>query len=125
MPALRIILVSPPPGVWFALQEGRGSAGRSVDVKEASSGELSFDLTVGSGPKGFTGPYVQKDGNGQFVYLRIGKLAGQKDSCWERRAKIYLDPTLQDGRYFVRIPGTGRDGGPICATVKNAVWTHE
>jgi hypothetical protein len=54
----------------------------------------------------------------------IGTYAGQVDSCWSRRLKIPLAgitmKMLQAGNVLeARVPGTGRDGSPSCATVKD------
>jgi hypothetical protein len=65
---------------------------------------------------------------GRFVYIDIGKSAAQFESCWQRRIKIPLEDitwSLIDavsgtpkGWLQATIPGTGKDGGPSCATVK-------
>ena len=74
------------------------------------------------------GPYVQGPPRQRFVYLDIGTYAGQADSCWSRRLKIPLDgiPAKLMGAGGVLeacVAGTGRDGGPNCATVKDfAGW---
>jgi hypothetical protein len=59
----------------------------------------------------------------RFVYIDIGTCAGQIDSCWSRRLKVPLRGITMDmveaGAILeARIPGTGKDGGPNCATVK-------
>jgi hypothetical protein len=58
------------------------------------------------------------------VYVDIGTYAGQAGSCWSRRLKIPLEgiPTkmIRTGDVLeARVPGTGRDGGPNCASVKD------
>jgi hypothetical protein len=70
------------------------------------------------------GPFVQGPRRQRFVYLDIGTYAGQTDSCWSRRLKVPLDgipPKLiaASGILEGRVAGTGRDGGPSCATVKD------
>ena len=69
------------------------------------------------------GPCVQGPPRQRFVYLDIGTYAGQAGSCWSRRLKIPLDGIpakfLRTGGVLqARVPGTGRDGGPACATIK-------
>ena len=70
----------------------------------------------------------------RFVYIDIGTCAGQTGTPWSRRLKIPLngitwelvDRASTDARAVLesRVPGTGRDGGPNCATVKPfAGWT--
>ena len=70
------------------------------------------------------GPFVQGPPRQRFVYLDIGTSAGQMDSCWTRRLKIPLEgiqPKIirTGGVLETRVAGTGRDGGPACATVKD------
>jgi hypothetical protein len=50
-------------------------------------------------------------------------MAGQADSCWTRRLKVPLSGITTKmiaagGILEARVPGTGRDGGPACASVK-------
>lgn len=130
---LRIILESPPAGVDFGLQQGRGANYRTVQTQKSDGDALRFDGTVtlkgdpNDGPPNFLGPLTQGPTGGRFLYIDIGKLAGQGDSVWERRIKLPLtgitweliervvaDPSLV---LEARLPGTGRDGGPSCATV--------
>ena len=71
-----------------------------------------------------SGPFVQGPPRQRFVYVDIGTYAGQHDSCWSRRLKIPLEgipaKTIRTGGVLeARVPGTGRDGGPNCATVKD------
>jgi Family of unknown function (DUF5990) len=130
---LRIILEKPPSGVDFGLQKGRGSDYETVDRQRSGSKDLRFECMVtvsaargGSGLH-LSGPYVQGPSGGKFLYLDIGTYAGQKDSCWSRRLKIPLSGIPSDvlgtakGPLPVleaRVPGTGRDKGPSCGTVK-------
>jgi hypothetical protein len=65
---------------------------------------------------------------GRFIYVDIGRSAGQFDSAWQRRIKIPLEGITWDGIDSVlekpkrvlqaRIPGRGKDGGPSCATLR-------
>jgi hypothetical protein len=76
----------------------------------------------------FTGPYVHGTLSERFIYVDIGTCAGQFDSVWSRRLKIPLRDIspetiklLLEGSALVletKVPGTGKDGGPNCATVK-------
>ncbi len=91
--------------------------------------DLKFEFSVGVGPgtgkamATLTGPFVQGPSGERFVYIDIGTCAGQAGSCWTRRLKIPLagittEMIAQDGILEARVPGTGKDGGPTCATVK-------
>jgi hypothetical protein len=130
----RIILEKPPGGVDFALQKGKGNNYETVQKQRSGARDLRFDFTARAvpGAKGddpnLLGPFVQGPSGARFVYLNIGTAAGQIDSNWSRRLKIPLtgvtaeilkrvekDPTLI---LETRVPGTGKDGGPNCATVK-------
>ena len=130
----RIVLEKPPAGVDFGLQKGRGSAYEVIQRQRSGIGDLCFEFTVrvsadskGGGPT-LLGPFVQGPPDARFVYLDIGTYAGQQDTQWSRRLKVPLSGiTLQmidqikDPSKIVfetRVPGTGKDGGPNCATVK-------
>ena len=123
---VRVAIQAPPPGVEWALQVGR-------DVllpPSRRAGALEFEITlrVVAKPDGtvdFRGSAVQGPRNGRFLYLNSGVRAGQSESCWDRRAKISLEGLrpllagLDAAAQAVRaaIEGTGKDGGPACASV--------
>lgn len=131
---LRIILEKPPAGVDFGLQKGRVNDYETIQKQRSKTKDLSFEFTVrvkanGEGcPPTFLGPIVQGSTDQRFVYLDIGTYAGQTDTCWSRRLKIPLgvitwemiDRVSADSRWTIetRVPGTGKDGGPTCGTVK-------
>lgn len=126
---LRIVAVKPPAGSDFCLQRGKDER---VQVARSAGKDLIFEFSVrvkGSDPSGgprFLGPFVQGATGGKFVYIRSGKMAGQADSCYERRAKIHLKgidwpliERLRAGKgncLEARYDGTAKDGGPSCAT---------
>ncbi len=126
---LRITLVAPPAGVMFSLQEGDETP---VAQALSTGADLTFDvpLRLGANPDGaarWLGPYVRREGPKRFVYYRVGTLAGQHDSPWTRRGKIFLTdiPTdlarqaAETGRPLsAAFPGTDRKGEPSCATVR-------
>jgi hypothetical protein len=67
---------------------------------------------------------VQGPPRQRFVYLDIGTYAGQADSAWSRKLKVPLagitgKMLAVGGILETRVPGTGRDGGPSCATVQD------
>jgi hypothetical protein len=130
---LRIILEQPPAGVDFGLQKGSGSKYETIQTQRSGGEDLSFDFSVlikntPDGQYDFAGEYVQGNRGARFIYVDIGTYAGQFNSPWGRRLKIPLtgistemiqqctaDPS---GIITCRVPGTGKDGGPNCATVK-------
>lgn len=129
---LRIILEAPPSGVDFGLQEGRANDYKTVQTQRSKTSDLTFTFTVrakqnAGGEPNLLGPFTQGPAHGRFVYIDIGTYAGQADSVWGRRLKVPLSGINWDmveqasgsARLLeTRVPGTGRDGGPNCATVK-------
>jgi hypothetical protein len=130
---LEIILIKPTPGVVFGVQKGSGSNYETVQKQVAASDDLTFTFTVSvkgdrakeKSPK-LSGSFVQGPTGNKFVYIDIGKAAGQFDSVWSRRLKIPLagitwgdiDALSGNAMLQASVPGTGKDGGPNCATVK-------
>lgn len=118
---LRIILADPPPGVVFSKQDAKN---HPVDPVRADD-DLSFDIpiTLTPTPSGHRpgGGFVRADGKGRFVYLASGRAAGDCQTEWQRRLKIYLDglPTdITAGAVLqATVAGRAKDGGPACATV--------
>lgn len=131
---LRIVLVDPPPGVDFGIQEGKGNDYKTIAVQRSKTGKLTLECNItvkgnrADGSPNFSGSIAQGPPTGRFIYIDIGKSAGQFDSCWQRRIKIPLegitwemiDSALENSKQVLQatIPGTGKDGGPSCATVK-------
>jgi Family of unknown function (DUF5990) len=127
---LRITVIDPPADVEFQVQHGRDELTAPVRVTNEAI-VFEFPVRVGTRPTGepnFLGPYAQGPTDGRFVYVNSGTLAGQSDSCWTRRAKVSLTsigwPLIerarrQSGVLEVSFKGTGRDGGPTCASVKD------
>lgn len=126
---LRIVVVKPPPGVTFALQRGKGELSSATT---ATGADLAFELSVRvrsneDGSPNFLGSFAQGPRGGRFIYVNSGALAGQTDSRWTRRAKVHLagitrnlinrSTAIRNGILEARIAGTGKDGGPACATV--------
>ncbi|MES2880848.1 MAG: DUF5990 family protein [Bacteroidota bacterium] len=130
---LRIILESPPPGVDFALQKGSGHNYEVIQKQRSGSKDLVFELIISvrenkSSELDFAGPFVQGPAQERFIYIDIGTSAGQGDSVWTRRLKVPLRDISQaiikrllaDSSLVLqtKVPGTAKDGGPNCATVK-------
>ncbi|MEO7308456.1 MAG: DUF5990 family protein [Ferruginibacter sp.] len=131
--SLRIILENPPAGVDFGIQKGSGSKYETILKQKSGTEDLQFEFTItvkqgkGNSPD-FSGAIVQGPPVNRFIYIDIGTYAGVTDSVWGRRLKIPLrgitndiinkllnDPVL---KLETKVPGTGKDGSPNCATVK-------
>ena len=132
---LQIILVRPTKDVDFGLQKGSGSNYETIQKQQYASKDLvfRFEATVKGDTKkdklpNLSGPFVQGPTNNKFVYIDIGTYAGQKNTAWARRLKIPLtgitweqiNSLMENNRLVLEtsVPGTGKDGGPNCATVK-------
>ena len=125
----RVVLERPPAGVDYGLQLGRGAVYETAQKQRSDGKDLHFEFTIHvTAPSrqalpDFRGSVVQGPRGQRFVYIDIGTCAGQRGTPWSRRLKVPLTgiswalieqaPVLE-----ARVPGTGRDGGPNCATVK-------
>ncbi len=136
---LRIILESPPPGCVFGIQKGSGSKYETLQKQMSDKQDLQFDFTISvkagdTSSTNFLGPFVQGPPAERFIYIDIGTYAGQADTAWSRRLKIPLKDIspaiikllLADPNNILetKVPGTGKDGGPNCATVKPFAGWH-
>jgi hypothetical protein len=130
---LRIVLIAPPADVDYGVQHGKGNDYTTILTQRSKGTDLNFEftLTVKDGDDdelpNFLGPLSQGPAASRFVYIDIGKSAGQVDSCWQRRIKVPLGGITRElirkatanSKLILeaRLPGTGKDGGPSCATV--------
>ena len=126
---LRIVIERPPSGIDYALQKGRGNPYEVVQKQRSGKKDLVFEFPVSISARNhsLTGPYVQGPAGAKFVYIDIGTYAGQKNTPWSRRMKVPLTGISSDairrvsGSSWVleaRVPGTGKNGEPNCATIK-------
>lgn len=127
---MRLVIEDPVPGVLHSLQDKKGAP---VDARRSAAGEsisFGFPIRVAPGPK-FYGEQVRSEGpERRFVYIAVGKQAGDHASCWARRMKIdihtiaqaLLDAAAVAGHLEGVVAGTGKDGGPACATVPAKSW---
>lgn len=136
----RIVLQKPPTEIDYGLQMGHGNNYEVVQRQKATGDDLTFEFTINTKPGkdssiDFSGLFVQGPVGGRFIYINIGQSAGQLNTMWNRRLKIPLvgidqsqiDEILKKpGVLQTSVPGTGKDGGPNCATVKPfAGWSVE
>jgi len=122
---LRLTIPDPVPGVRYSLQDQKSDPVQPITATEAS---LSFDIPVTLSDDGrMTGPFVRREGpTRRFVYIAIGRQAGDCSTLLSRRAKIdvhAIPPDLLDqGRagavLGTHIPGRDKDGLPACATLR-------
>ena len=131
---LRLVLVDPPAGVDYGIQKGAGVTYETLFVQRRGRSDVVFEFempvadTRKDGGPNFLGPLAQGTPTERFVYIDVGTYAGQKSTEWSRRMKVPLLaitwPLVRKalatpgGVLEARIPGTARDGGPNCATVK-------
>ena len=131
---IRLVLVDPPCGVDFGIQHGSGARYETRFVQQAKQGVVIFDFSLSvtdnrkDGLPNFMGPFAQGPPASRFIYVDVGTYAGQRDTPWSRRIKVPLQGitwalirrvTGKPGHQLLaRIPGTGKDGGPSCATVR-------
>ena len=130
---LKLSVVTPPKGVAHSLQ---GKDGEIIDARVSTGRTIVFDVPVrleeGKAGWRFLGDFVRTEGKTRrFVYVGIGKHAGQPDTHWDRRAKVDLPevtPAMIHGAQAGKLalagayPGTDAKGEPSCATVK-VDWT--
>jgi len=124
--SLRILLRKPTAGVDFGLQKGRGSKYEVVQKQQSTGKDLKFEFAASvktdkEGAPDFSGPFVQGARGDRYFYIDIGTYAGQVNTCWSRRLKVPLscitwELIKSNSTLIADIPGTGRDGGPSCAS---------
>ena len=135
---LRIILEKPTPATDFGIQEGSGHNYVTLQKQKSMGEDLTFEATVRVKPSAdespvFLGAVTQGPPKERFIYIDIGRAAGQLDTLWSRRLKIPLKSitweliqqldTAQQAVLEVRVPGVGKDGGPNCGGAKNVFFT--
>ena len=137
---MRIVVVSPPAGVNFALENN----GNLVSVTQSMGEDITFDFDAvvkpqrNTGVPNFTGAFARGTPSKRFFYVNIGELAGQPDCEFSRRAKIWISTgypkSLRQEEVtwdmvkevsenpnkvlMARYMGTDKYGGPSCATTE-------
>lgn len=121
---LRVVVEDPVAGVLHSLQDPRN---HPIAAQRSTGAPLVFEFAVrvAAGPR-FLGAQVRREGpTRRFVYVAVGKPAGDAASCWERRMKIdihtiaqpLIDQAVAGKVLEVVVAGAGKDGTPACATV--------
>ena len=136
---LKIVLENPPGGIDFGLQKGSGNKYETIQIQRSGDKDLEFEFEItvklnNDGLPNFLGAFVQGPPAQRFIYIDIGTCAGQRDTGWSRRLKIPLTGISLDTIKELsansnkileaRVPGTGKDNGPNCATVKPFYGWH-
>ena len=135
---IRIILETPPAGVVYGLQNGKGIPYQTIHKQISDGQSLVFEFNIDlkqpiDVSPDFSGPIAQGPLNNRFIYINIGTSAGQIDSIWQRRLKIPLTGISKETidqicisnlALETTVPGTGKDGTPNCATVKPFAGWH-
>jgi Family of unknown function (DUF5990) len=129
---IRIVVANPVPGLAIALQRGNAATATLVPPSSQSADAIAFDLEVtvdGCLPDGrprLLGSFVQGPREARFVYLSVGRYAGQATSEWAGRVKAPLGgitweniEALPPGaRLVARITGRSPKGGPALASTQ-------
>lgn len=129
---LRMVVQDPVPGLAIAMQRGQAAKTTLVPPASRSDDAVTFDLEVtvdgrlADGRPRLLGSYVQGPPDGRFVYLAVGKYAGQADLPWAGGVKVPLgdlgwaaiEARSPGKRLVARIAGQSPKGGPALASVR-------
>ena len=129
---IRIRVLNPPAGVMTKVQLGKNELLPPTKVSDDGL-EFDFDVSVDltETTPNFLGKYAHGPKDVRFLYVNSGTYAGEAHTLWARRAKISLmsitrkqiDAVIAGkGVLLAEYNGTGRDGGPTCASVKGIEW---
>jgi hypothetical protein len=128
---LRINVVNPLTGVTMQVQEGKDKLLAPCETKkDRISFEFPVTVDLSNSKPNFLGKFAQGPKDARFVYVNSGCYAGQAGTEWNRRAKISLMKITAaqvievietpGSKLAVTIDGVGRDGGPVCASIRSA-----
>jgi hypothetical protein len=120
---LRLTIVGPIPGLRYSLQNADGYP---ISAVTAGAEPLSLDAPVRYDQGRWLGELVRREGKTRrFVYIAMGRSAGDLTSSINGRAKIDIQdipPELievaGDRPIEVKLPGVGRNGAPAFATLR-------
>ena len=101
---------TPPAGVDYGLQKGRGSAYETLQTQRSDGRDLRFEFVVeprpAGGGSGFRGLFIQGPRGERFVYINIGSLRGSVGDAGEPASEDPVEPHHHgDGRESI---GCGR-----------------
>lgn len=129
---IRLVLIEPPSNIDYGIQRGRGARYETMFVQQRKRSDVAFDFSITvsdngkDGAPNFSGSFVQGTPARRFIYIDVGTYAGQNNTPWSRRMIVLLNGITWEQinrarkpghRLSATIQGTGKDGGPSCATV--------
>lgn len=127
---VRLVVCDPIADVLHSLQDKRGMPVAPARSKAGEPISFDFPIRLAAGPR-FLGEHVRSEGpKRRFVYIAVGRQAGDPESCWDRRMKIdvhdvpraLLAAATAGWRLEGTVHGSAKDGGPACATVRVKEW---
>lgn len=125
---MRIVVDDAIPGLAIAMQRGKAelvAPARRSDDAVTFDFEVTVNGRVADGRPRLLGPFVQGPPDARFVYLAVGKYAGQAVAAWAGRVKVPLsgigaadiNRAQAGARLAGRIAGRSPKGGPALASV--------
>lgn len=129
----RVRVTKPLAGVLMRVQSGKSDLLMpEAETVDAIVFEFEITIDLSEAAPNFLGKFAQGPKASRFVYVNSGTRAGQTHTVWDRRAKLSLMGITKDqieevladssARLETTIDGVGRDGGPVCASVKGIEW---
>jgi len=125
--ALRIIILAPPVGIAYGLQNGSGAVYKTEQLQLSTGDDLLFSLNISvkqgkDGQPDFKGPYIQGPVAERFIYIGIGSYAGVAHGVCNGRLKIPLRgiswQMVDSGTIEARVEGKGKNDTVAYATPK-------
>ena len=115
---IRFVLENPIEGIDYGIQKGKGKDFETIETQRSDGRDLTLEFLLPvdqkEGHPNFTGPISQGPTSGRFVYVDIGRYAGQTNTDHGARMKVPLegiswamvDEVLgADGFLVARLPG--------------------
>lgn len=97
---LRFDIEKPLNGIDFGIQKGKGKDYETIQTQRSKGQNLTFEFSIPvhqkNGQPNFTGPISQGPPSGRFVYVDIGKYAGQTGTDHGARMKVPLGDITWD-----------------------------